>query len=337
VIDVPIGIGIIGCGYAARHVHLPRLRYHASKFRIVACADMDTARVDAFSQEVLATPYHDTQSLLADERVELVLILTKPPSTHRDLTLAALAAGRHVVVEKPMAEDVAQCDEMIAAVGAGQILTVHQNRRWDIDFLTVQDAMGRECVGTPRLIRNEYTAGYDGSAYDWGIHIVDQTVCLSRGRRFVEVSATMAKPCGDTPRDSKGFFTARLRTDDGVLHDVGMLPVVQGNAYRPGMMLPRFVLIGTAGMLIQQWCQRPEDAFGSDVRFEGSTSETTPPGDPLFVKAELAVPDFHARLYAAVRDGGEVPVTAVSARRSVALWHAIYESGARGCMMAIDV
>jgi len=334
----PIKIGIVGCGHAARSIHLPVIRRYSHMFRIVAGVDTVKEHADAFCREVEAPSYHELDRLLEDDRVELVLVLTKPPSTHRDVTLAALAHGKHVLVEKPMADTVAQCDEMIeAAKRSGRILTVHQNRRWDVDFLTVQNALERGLVGEPRLIRNEYQAGYEGSAYDWGIHIIDQSVCLSQGRRFVEISATMARSDPDDPLAAKGFFTARLRTDDGLIHDVSSLPAIQGTCYRPGVMVPRFVLTGTAGTMIQRWCQRPQDAFGDSVRFESSDPGVPPLGDPPFIEAVLKIPDFYTLLHGALREGTEVPVSAESARRNVGLWELICESAGAGKMLTIDL
>ena len=100
-----IGVGIVGCGTAAEKIHLPALRRHNGKYRIVACGDVLTERADNFARDVGATAYHSAEELLGDDRVKLVLVLTKPPSTHRDIALAALGRGRHVVVEKPMAAD----------------------------------------------------------------------------------------------------------------------------------------------------------------------------------------------------------------------------------------
>jgi len=55
-------------------------------------------------------------------------------------------------------------------------------------------------------VRNEHTADYDGPSYDFGIYLVDQTLCLGMGARFVEVTATVAQPNPADPPASGGFL-----------------------------------------------------------------------------------------------------------------------------------
>jgi predicted dehydrogenase len=266
------------------------------------------------------------EALLADAEVELVVIATQPPVTHRDLAVAALAAGKHVVVEKPMAGSDAECAEMVAAAqAAGRRLAVHHNRRWDVDFLSARAALTSGALGEVRLVRNEYVGGFAGSMYDWGIHLVDQTMALSLGKRFVELSATFCRPDLAEPLESQGWFTCRLRTEDGVVHDLSMLPAVNGNAYLPGNLAHRFTLAGTAGVVYQQWCQRPEDAFMKTWSME-ATEEGQRLGDLAAVAARLAVPDFYEMLFAALREGGPLPVSGEEGRRAVRAWELICQS-----------
>ena len=82
--------------------------------------------------------YASQEALLADERVDLVLIAT-PNDVHKSIAIAAMEAGKNVVSEKPVTLCLADLQEMIdASQKYGRFLTVHQNRRWDEDFLTVK-------------------------------------------------------------------------------------------------------------------------------------------------------------------------------------------------------
>jgi scyllo-inositol 2-dehydrogenase (NADP+) len=334
----PIRVGIVGCGNAARTIHAPLLRKHAQLYQLHACTDIVTDLAERFAAEHGPRFVPKLDDLLDDASVELVVVTTRPPSTHHDVAVAALARGKHVVVEKPMADDAEQCNRMIeAAQQGGRILTVHQNRRWDVDFLNAFDALRLGKVGAPRLVRNEFNAGYRGSCYDWGIHIVDQTMCLSMDRRFIEITATMARPNLSAPLAGEGFFSARLLTEDGVAHDMSMLPAVDGNAFRPGTTVPRFVLVGTEGIMIQQWCQRPEDAFGSSIRHQRAESDQEPFGDPPSVTAALSIPDFYERLHGALRAGGPAPVCPRSARRSVTAWELVCKAASAGRTLSIEL
>ena len=80
--------------------------------------------------------YKSFEDLLADETVDLVLVAT-PNDVHKSIAIAAMAAGKNVVSEKPATLCSADLQQMIEASKTyGRFLTVHQNRRWDEDFLT---------------------------------------------------------------------------------------------------------------------------------------------------------------------------------------------------------
>lgn len=332
-----IRVGLAGCGNAGRSIHMHLFGKHQDLYRVVCCADVLPASAEALAKDFGVRAVNTVDALWADAEVELVVVATRPPTTHRDIAVAALQAGKHVVVEKPMAENDAQCAEMIeAAAAADRVLAVHHNRRWDIDFLTARHVVESGLLGDIRLIRNEYTAGFAGSPYDWGIHLIDQTMVLSRGRRFTELSACFCTPNHERPTESEGFFSARLRTEDGVLHDLSMLPTFDGNAFRPGQMPYRFMLAGTEGIVYQEWCQRPEDAFAKPA-FMRPAKPGKALGDVPFVSAELAIPDFYQALHKAIRSGGPVPVSGADGRRAVRAWELIGQSAAENKTLSISL
>jgi predicted dehydrogenase len=309
---------------------------HADLYEVVACADVVAASAEKLAADYGLRAMESVSALVADPEIELIVAATKPPVTHRDIAVAAAAAGKHVVVEKPMATSDAECAEMVAAsAAAGKILAVHHNRRWDVDFLNARHVVESGVLGEMRFVRNEYTAGFEGSPYDWGIHIIDQTMALSRGKKFVELSATFSAPTCADPLESEGYFTCRLRTEDGVAHDCGMLPPANGNVFLPGAMTPRFALFGTEGVVYQTWCQRPQDAFGKTLSFQSTTGKAL--GDPSFLRTELSVPDFYDRLHTAIREGGPVPVTGEDGRRAVRAWELICQSACEGRTLEVSL
>ena len=332
-----IAVGLVGCGNAGRNIHLRLLNAHPDLYRVVTCADA----VPEAAQQVAAAfglrPAASVEVLVADPEVELVVVATKPPVTHRDVALLASAAGKHVVVEKPMAGTDAECAEMVAAAAAAdRLLAVHHNRRWDADFLSAQTALTSGVLGELRLVRNEYTGAFAGSPYDWGIHIVDQTMALSLGEKFVELTAIFCRPDPAEPTESQGFFTCRLRTASGVLHDMGMLPPVDGSAFLPHALTPRFVLAGTAGVLYQDWCQRPEDAYMKTTAFR--LAEGGQKGRDLPVmEARLAIPDFYDLLFVAIREGGPLPVPGEEGRRAVRAWELMCQSACEGRTLEVEL
>jgi predicted dehydrogenase len=135
--------------------------------------------------------YAALDDLLADDAVDLVVVST-PHSTHRDIVVQCLQAGKHAVVDKVMATSPAEADEMIAAAtAAGRLLNVFQNRRWDGDFLTVKRALAAGLLGEPqvcesRIVRwgvRRFTWRQSremggGPFCDWGAHVIDQFLLL---------------------------------------------------------------------------------------------------------------------------------------------------------------
>ena len=91
--------------------------------------------------------YSSFEDLLADESVELVTVAV-PNDVHKPLCIAAMEAGKNVICEKPVAMNLADLKEMIAASNrTGKIFTTHQNRRWDADFIIMRDVYNSKSLG----------------------------------------------------------------------------------------------------------------------------------------------------------------------------------------------
>lgn len=110
-----VGIGIVGCGNIFES-YMRGLRQLAS-VRVVGCADLDQARADAAAKTHDLEAYESPAALLAEDSIDLVVNIT-PPLAHATVTAAALAAGKHVYVEKPMAASLAEAAGVMEAVSA---------------------------------------------------------------------------------------------------------------------------------------------------------------------------------------------------------------------------
>jgi len=120
-----IGLGIIGCGMVSKR-HLTAAQ-NVAGVHVVAACNRSRERLDERCDEFgVERRCDDVDSLLADPDIEAVIICL-PEGLHRDVTLAAAAAGKHLLVEKPMSRTVAEADEMLAAAeAAGVTLMVGQ-------------------------------------------------------------------------------------------------------------------------------------------------------------------------------------------------------------------
>jgi len=109
----PIRLGIIGCGIAANDLHWPALKQLKDKFSVTAVCNNTESKAQDFAEKVGGVPYvTEYLELLQRDDVEAVDIAL-PIYLNREVTHAALEAGKHVLVEKPMAVDLAEAETML--------------------------------------------------------------------------------------------------------------------------------------------------------------------------------------------------------------------------------
>lgn len=162
-----LGIGVVGAGGIARS-HLEAIA-RVPEARLVGVMDVDAARVRQVAEEYGARAFSDFEALLADPAIEAVHLCT-PHSLHAPQAIAALAAGKHVLVEKPMALTLADCDRMIAASErAGRLLMVGQVMRYWPIHRQIREMIRSGAIGRPgHLIRrrlSHFHPGTGGSSF----------------------------------------------------------------------------------------------------------------------------------------------------------------------------
>jgi predicted dehydrogenase len=158
-------IGIIGTGGIAP-AHLNAYRRFEQECQIVALCDAAPGKAATQRNEhhLDARAYEDVQEMLAAEDLDLVSICT-PPSSHAELTICCLRAGVDVLVEKPMAPSLEECDAMIAAaVENGRILSVVAQNRFRDDTATLKEVLDSGLIG-PVSHAHVSSAWWRGTAY----------------------------------------------------------------------------------------------------------------------------------------------------------------------------
>lgn len=367
-----IGVGIIGFGRIGAE-HAAWLAA-ARGIRAVAAADITPAR-QALARERGLAACSDVDDLLADPRVTAVLVST-PTAMHFEHARRALSAGKHVLVEKPMALDLAQGRQLAEeAERRGLVLSVFHNRRWDVDYLTVRQAVASgalgklinvesrlgqfsSCVGPAAKEyrpnwRNEAHLG-GGGLYDWGSHFVDQIWRLMHPAKPLRVFAQLrgnvwSRDCDDFARLLIDFELAASPGGEaageagGVVGGAVALVEINTTTNRP---LPRWHLDGTLGSASSP----PSALFDTDVwaalEFTPAHGSHTPPHAPpawappehrVFLKAApgLSETDLWQRFAGAVRGEGEPAVPVRTVLPTVALLDAARESSRTG--KAVDV
>lgn len=148
-----------------------------------------SAREKALSQGLYI--YESLEELLEDTEVDLVTIAT-PNDSHKAYAISLLEAGKNVICEKPVTMNVTELEEVIAAAGrSGKVFSVHQNRRWDKDFVIIKTILNQGSLNAPYFIESRvqgsrgamhgwrgHKINGGGMVLDWGVHLLDQFLTL---------------------------------------------------------------------------------------------------------------------------------------------------------------
>jgi len=195
----------------------------------VAVCDVDAERRAAAEADFPGIEtYGSVEGLLARSSCDLVTIIT-PHNTHAELAVKCLEAGRHVVVEKPMAITTAECTAMMAAAEKrGLLLSAYHNRHWDGCIVQAAEKIRAGAIGGVVRVKAQI-AGWrrpgdwwrssksisGGLLYDWGVHLLEYTLQIIDSE-IVEVSGHMKSgiwstdsPWGEDTVEDEGFVVVR--------------------------------------------------------------------------------------------------------------------------------
>jgi 2-alkyl-3-oxoalkanoate reductase len=142
---------IIGSGLIAKLKHIPAFHKHRDKLHLAAICDvnLEGAR-QAASASGIPTAYADVSEMLDKEKPDLVDICT-PPKTHAAIAIQALEAGSNVLIEKPMAQTVEECDAIIAAARKKNVkICVAHSDLFYYPFIEARKLVNQGAIGTFR-------------------------------------------------------------------------------------------------------------------------------------------------------------------------------------------
>jgi predicted dehydrogenase len=332
----PIRVGIAGLGRSGWNIHAKTLAELADRYAIAAVCDPDEARQAEAHAHLNCRVFSDLQDLVADQAVELVVVATRS-QRHAADAVAALKAGKHVLVEKPMACSLAEADEMIrAAEDSGRLLTVFQNYRYAEEFRKIRDVINSCVLGRLLLIRivvhsfgrrwdwqtlKRYGGGilnnHGAHLVDWALQIIEdpapQVVC------WMETTPLYAG-------DAESHVKLLLLPETGPVIDIEL---THACAYPQNQWL----VMGTQGSLT---------CSGSTVRWKyfdpeevpAMALDTEPTPDRSYNREELPFQErtyqttggslvgplaLYRDLYATLRDGAPLAITPESVRRLMAV------------------
>lgn len=351
-----MNIGVVGLGNAGMTLHLPALRGIAG-VTAVGGADPDPQRRERAAAAFGIQTFPSLDALLTAVRPDVVLIGT-PPDSHRELCLAALRGGAHVICEKPFASSVAEADEVIgAAATAGRRLALNHEFREMPIFRAVRDHVASGQAGDlafaqvwqlmdlpPWKEPGWRSQLLQRTLYEAGVHLVDFLIALFDERPRA-VSATVSS-CGVREQHSDAVALVTLEFSRGRLAQVIQNRLCQGETQyfevrADGTKQSVRASFGGRAKLSAglHRSNRPHLRFDFGVSglawWEAGARRTflaRNPRDPGMVATRAIL----ERTIAAFRDGTEPPVDGRVARDVVLVLAACYHSAATGARVALD-
>ena len=353
----PLGLAVVGFGpHGGMGDAHGRAAAAVDGLELVAAVDPDPVRRKAAEQAFPQVRTHPAVSeVLLDVDVDVAVVAT-PPSSHATLALQLLRAGKHVALEKPMCLTLAEADELIATAEAhDRMLTVHQNRRWDPDFLALRRAVDAGMVGDVFNVET-FVGGFDhpcrawhsedtvsgGAVYDWGSHHVDWILQLMAATPARVTTTAHKRVWHDVTNLDQ--LRLRLAWDDGREAQFLQSDIV---AIRP----PKLFVQGTEGTLAGSYrpvvTERVEPVRGY-VRDEAHHAEAPVPlrvvrHEPGYGMTETVLPPapeqrfaFHRNLVDHLHLGEPLAVTPRSVRAVVAVLEASHRTGTTGATVELE-
>lgn len=327
-----IGIGIIGAGhFGAAHARALR---EVSDARLVAACRNDAKGLADFTAEFGGRGYLDYRELLADPDVDAVVVAL-PHHLHTDVAIACAEAGKHIMIEKPVAPTVAECQRIIAAAkAAGVVLMPGHTMRFTLPYLAARKLIDDEGLGVMRYGSSRMIKLWmEGNRRDWhldpatgggmlftaGIHALDRLLAFA-GRRATHVSAITGTTFHEQKADDAALLLLRFGEEAaGQVASIG---------YADGAFISGDELVFDGGVLAVDFFKGV--SLGRELKWQPVENSIE-----LDVAGRGLIRQWQA-FVSAVRDGTEPPVTAEDGMHVVACIEAAFKASRERREVAIE-
>jgi predicted dehydrogenase len=336
------GIGVVGCGGIVNYAHLPAYRAHG--FRVVACHDRDRAAAERTARDHgIPRVAADLDDLLADPAVAIVDVAVTPWA-QAEVAERAIAAGKHLLCQKPLAMDYPTAARLVGlAEAAGVKLAVNQQMRWDAGIAVSRQLIAQGALGEPADARIEVSVRTPWHLWPWiaqseRLEVMYHSIHYLDGLRALfgdplRVTARHGRWPGQTEvGETRTTTVLEFPGDLRALVDVNHHDWTLGAYARFRWLGTGGVVEGTLGLLYDYPTGRVDT-----LRYQ-------PNAEPrAWHEATLStwwIPDAFAgpmaSLMAAVQDGGEPATSGRDNLGTVAAVLAAYRSAAEGRTVAVD-
>ncbi|MBO7169778.1 MAG: Gfo/Idh/MocA family oxidoreductase [Clostridia bacterium] len=337
---VVIGNGGMGGGFHVKNA------LKSDVVELLGIYDIDEAKSQK-ARDMGVYAYGSLEEVLADERVDLVTVAV-PNDSHLDIVVRALEAGKNVICEKPVALSLADLDKMIAAAEkSGKVFSVHQNRRFDVDYLAIKKIVEDGTIGAPLRIESRIhgsrgipsdwrglKAQGGGMILDWGVHLIDQLLQIYK-EPIKSIHCTVTNITNKEVDD--GFYlTITFESDAVAFVEVGTYNFIS---------LPRFYMKAEKGSaLITDWrecakvvrCKYWHESDVIPVETAAGLTKTMAPRDSVTVeeftveKPLSDVHDYYRNFCAAIDGKATQLVTHPEMRLVMRVMELAFESAEKG-------
>jgi predicted dehydrogenase len=336
-------MAIIGFGGMAGYHH-ENISEHFPELEITGIYDIrEEAREKAREKKLKV--FESPEQIYGDKGIELVLIAT-PNNFHKPYAIACLNAGKNVISEKPVTLNSGELEEIIAASkAAGKFFTVHQNRRWDRDYLSAKRIFADGILHDPYVIDSRVQGSRQGlhgwrgwkqngggMLLDWGVHLIDQMLDFFP-QKVVGVDANLHQVFAPEVDDN---FTASFRFENGLNYIVNV-------AMNSFIIQPRWHISAEDGTaIIEDWeCTgkivKLSDSktmeWAEDIVYTAAGPTRSMAPRPKNTTIELALPkaeqtwlDFYHNIIAVLEGRAQPIITTAQALRVMKLIDLVFLS-----------
>lgn len=361
--SAPLTFAIVGCGSIAP-THAKALAALPDDARLTHCCDTDATLAEAFAAQ-FGLKTATFEDLLNNPAIDVITFCT-PSGLHASLGSQALAAGKHVIIEKPMEVTAAACEPLLAAQRAsGRKLGIISQHRFDPSSQTIRASLDRGEFGKLVLVEARVpwyrTQEYYDSGNWRGTWALDGGGCLmNQGVHTVDLLLWLAGPVKSVYAQMRTAAHERIEVEDVVVATLTFANGAVGSLMATTALYPGFPaylgLHGTEGSAVIDGDElqllaikgretihgRSSNAHALQVATGGTKSATA---HAAAIPAASTEPgawswgDAHRAQFAdfvrAVRTDGTPLVDGVSGRAAVALINAVYESARTGRIVTL--
>ena len=234
---------VVGPGKVAHTLAAALRDLPESEFVGVCSRDLD--RASAFAAHYNARPYTDVAAMVRDERVDVVVICTPHPA-HAMPAIAAIEAGAHVLVEKPLAASLADCDAVIEAAERGHVmLGVISQRRWYQPVRRMKQAIdggkiGRPVLGMVTMLGWRDEAYYQSDPWRGSWEAEGGGVLVNQAAHQLDLLLWYMGPIAELTGYWENFTHPTIEVEDTAVAVIrfcngGLGSIVVSNSQRPGL------------------------------------------------------------------------------------------------------